>query len=211
MPSRLRLRWLASHRHSARDLRVRGGKSMDEALAVYDWFSSDYVLTGPDVGPLCKSDYLGTQRGFTLNFGDAAPDLDYRLDGFHLDPANPMRVWFTLRYVGTHTGTTNIGKFNLPPTQKAIDDVIDLMYSEKLAANDTVELADRFCVVKEGLVDVTSGKARVASAAGLARVIRSGLAINNDDDAWAHVRQHEQRFLQALRQGSAAEGDDASC
>ena len=51
----------------------------------------------------------------------------------------------------------------------------------------------------------------VASAAGLARVIRSGLAINNDDDAWAHVRQHEQRFLQALRQGSAAEGDDASC
>ena len=44
-----------------------------------------------------------------------------------------------------------------------------------------------------------------ASAAGLA------LAINDDDDAWEHVRQHEQRFLQALRQGSAAEGDDASC
>ena len=50
-----------------------------------------------------------------------------------------------------------------------------------------------------------------ASAAGLARVITTGLAINDDDDAWEHVRQHEQRFLQALRQGSAAEGDDASC
>ena len=107
--------------HTARDLRVRGGKTMDEALAVYDWFSEDYVLTGPDVGPLCKTDYLATQRGFTLNFGDAAPDLDYRLDGFHLDPANPMRVWFTLRYVGTNTGATSIGKIKLEPTQRAID------------------------------------------------------------------------------------------
>ena len=94
---------------------------MDEALAVYDWFSEDYVLTGPDVGPLCKSDYLATQRGFTLNFGDAAPDLDYLLDGFHLDPANPMRVWFTLRYIGTNTGATSIGQIKLGPTQQAIE------------------------------------------------------------------------------------------
>lgn len=83
---------------------------MDQLLAEYDWFSPDYVLTGPDIGPLCKSDYLATQRGFTLDFGQAAPDLNYRLDGFHLDPENSWRVWFTLRYVGTHTGTTNIGQ-----------------------------------------------------------------------------------------------------
>ena len=86
---------------------------MDEFLEKYDYFSEEYVLTGPDVGPLCKFDYLATQRGFTLDFGKAVPDLDYLMDGFHLDPDNPCRVWFTLRYVGTHTGTTSLGQLEL--------------------------------------------------------------------------------------------------
>ena len=108
--------WTREYYGAARDSRVRGDDSMDDFVAKYDWFADDYVLTGPDVGPLCKTDYLATQRGFTLNFGDACPNLDYLLDGFHLDPDNPSRVWFTLRYVGTHTGTTRLGKLELTPT-----------------------------------------------------------------------------------------------
>ena len=55
--------------------------------------------------------------GFTLDFGAAIPDLDYLLDGFHLDPDNDARVWFTLRYVGTNDGqTTSIGDYELKPT-----------------------------------------------------------------------------------------------
>lgn len=54
---------------------------------------------------------------FTLDFGAAIPDLDYLLDGFHLDPDNDARVWFTLRYVGTNDGqATSIGDYELKPT-----------------------------------------------------------------------------------------------
>ena len=110
-------RWTREYYAAARDSRVRGGESMDEFLNTYDWFDDDYVLTGPDVGPLCKTDYLATQRGFTLDFGKAIPDLDYDMDGFHVDPDNPERVWFTLRYVGTNDGaTTNLGRLELKPT-----------------------------------------------------------------------------------------------
>lgn len=112
--------WTREYYAAARDARVRGGKSMDEFLSDYDWFADDYVLTGPDVGPLCKRDYLATQRGFTLDFGKAAPDLDYILDGFHVDPDNSARVWFTLRYVGTNTGATRLGKLPLEPTGNSI-------------------------------------------------------------------------------------------
>ena len=93
---------------------------MDGFLERYDWFADDYVLTGPDIGPLCKSDYVATQRGFTLDFGAAAPDLTNILDGFHVDVDNPYRVWFTNRYVGTHTGTTRLSKYVINPTGNEI-------------------------------------------------------------------------------------------
>ena len=57
-------RWTREYYAAARDSRVRGGESMDAFLARYDYFDEGYVLTGPDVGPLCKNDYLATQRGF---------------------------------------------------------------------------------------------------------------------------------------------------
>ena len=51
----------------------------------------------------------------------------------------------------------------------------------------------------------------VVSFAGLARTVVSGLAVQGDELQWALVVRHEQRFLQALRSGTSAEGDDASC
>ena len=75
--------WTREYYAAARDSRVRKGESLDQFLGRYDYFADDYVLTGPDVGPLCKRDFVATQRGFTLDFGKAIPDLDYLLDGFH--------------------------------------------------------------------------------------------------------------------------------
>lgn len=109
--------WTREYFEAARQARVVEGKSLDAMLADYDWYDEFYVLTGPDVGPLVKADFLAAQRGFTLDFSQAAPDLNYLLDGFHQDPSQPSRVWFTLRYVGTHTGSTRIGSTVLEPKE----------------------------------------------------------------------------------------------
>mmetsp|Transcript_28448 Transcript_28448/g.60064 ORF Transcript_28448/g.60064 Transcript_28448/m.60064 type:complete len:291 (+) Transcript_28448:99-971(+) len=72
------------------------------------WFDEDYVQTGPDIGPLNKADFiyaLSTYKKKGLDLYKLSPDLTASLDGFHVDPHNPWRVWFTLRYIGTHTGT----------------------------------------------------------------------------------------------------------
>ena len=43
--------------------------------------------------------------------------------------------------------------------------------------------------------------------AGLVRTFDTGLSAG--EDQWNHVIKHEQRFIQALKAGTAAEGDDA--
>ena len=45
------------------------------------------------------------------------------------------------------------------------------------------------------------------SIAGLVRTFETGLSVG--DQQWDHVLKHEQRFIQALTAGTAAEGDDA--
>ena len=47
-------------------------------------------------------------------------------------------------------------------------------------------------------------------ASGIARIFSDGLALSTDDAQWSLVRRHEERFVQALRANSAAEGDDSS-
>ena len=53
--------WTREYYGSARELRIVQKKTMDEALAEYDWFDGDYVLTGPDVAappPLSQFAFL---------------------------------------------------------------------------------------------------------------------------------------------------------
>lgn len=76
-----------------------------------DFYSDDYVQTGPDIGPVNKDDYIKAltyydQQG--LNFGEAVPDLTADFDGWHLDPHNPWRIWVTARYRGTHRNPAQI-------------------------------------------------------------------------------------------------------
>jgi hypothetical protein len=46
---------------------------------------------------------------------------------------------------------------------------------------------------------------------GIARAFSNGLLATSEDSQWQVVSDHEQRFIQALRMGSASEADDASC
>lgn len=76
-----------------------------------DWFAEDFVQTGPDIGPLNKKDYvhaLSTYMKTGFDVYKASPDLTASYDGFHIDPHNPWRVWLTVRYIGTHTGTITL-------------------------------------------------------------------------------------------------------
>ena len=76
-----------------------------------NWLDKDYVQTGPDIGPLNRADYLQaftTYKNSGMDFQKAAPDLLQDMQGFHLDPHNPWRVWFVVRYSGTHAGTVTL-------------------------------------------------------------------------------------------------------
>ena len=45
---------------------------------------------------------------------------------------------------------------------------------------------------------------------GVARTFATALQATNDAQ-WEQVSAHEQRFIQSMRSGTAAEGDDSSC
>mmetsp|Transcript_1268 Transcript_1268/g.1930 ORF Transcript_1268/g.1930 Transcript_1268/m.1930 type:complete len:289 (-) Transcript_1268:79-945(-) len=71
------------------------------------WYDEDFIQTGPDIGPMNLQDYTNSleyykDQGF--NFGASIPDLAAQYDGWHIDPKDPWRVWFVLRYRGTFTG-----------------------------------------------------------------------------------------------------------
>mmetsp|Transcript_42118 Transcript_42118/g.82601 ORF Transcript_42118/g.82601 Transcript_42118/m.82601 type:complete len:266 (-) Transcript_42118:218-1015(-) len=77
-----------------------------------DWWSDDFVLRGPVIGPLCKTDIIATlssvrgadgDRAATM--ADAFPDLQENAFGFTADdPIEPGRVWYFVRPRGTFTG-----------------------------------------------------------------------------------------------------------
>ena len=46
------------------------------------------------------------------------------------------------------------------------------------------------------------------SFVGLSRALFDGLQIHDDEAQWRHVASHEQRFVRALRSGTASEGDE---
>ena len=51
----------------------------------------------------------------------------------------------------------------------------------------------------------------VLIARNLGRVYVDGLRAQSDNAQWAHVVEHERRFVEALRSGTASEGDDGAC
>lgn len=86
-----------------------GGITKVEGFA--DFYSDDYVQTGPDIGPVNKEDYVKALTYYDeqgLNIGEAIPDLTADFDGWHLDPHCKWRIWVTARYRGTHRSPAQI-------------------------------------------------------------------------------------------------------
>lgn len=67
-----------------------------------DWYAADYVLRGPVIGPINRSDLAKSQKG--LGIRAAFPDLTLDTFGFNVDPENPYRCFYFQRWRGTHSG-----------------------------------------------------------------------------------------------------------
>mmetsp|Transcript_13367 Transcript_13367/g.15749 ORF Transcript_13367/g.15749 Transcript_13367/m.15749 type:complete len:262 (+) Transcript_13367:74-859(+) len=66
-----------------------------------DWYSKDYVLRGPVIGPINRADLAATRSG--LGVRAAFPDLKIETFGFTIDPENPYRCFYFQRWRGTNS------------------------------------------------------------------------------------------------------------
>ena len=60
-------------------------------------YADDFIFRGPVIGPLNKRDYKEVLDYFSIY--KAFPDMDPNCFGFTVDPENPLRVWYFVRYV----------------------------------------------------------------------------------------------------------------
>jgi hypothetical protein len=67
-----------------------------------DWYAADYVLRGPVIGPINRTDLAKSQKG--LGIKAAFPDIKIDTFGFTVDPENPYRCFYFQRWRGTNTG-----------------------------------------------------------------------------------------------------------
>ena len=70
-------------------------------------YSSEFVMRGPAIGPLNKSDYCFTMS--ELKIWEAFPDIQANPFGFSIDPENNRKVWFFVRNTGSNTGPIPFG------------------------------------------------------------------------------------------------------
>lgn len=64
--------------------------------------SSSFTFEGPVVGPLGKEEFLNAIG--SVNFSTAFPNFTSEFYGFHVDPFEGDRVWYTARGKGKNTG-----------------------------------------------------------------------------------------------------------
>lgn len=80
-----------------RFLATSGGLGGDPAM-----LSSSFTFEGPVVGPLSKDEFVGAIG--SVDFAAAFPDFTSEFYGFHVDPLEGDRVWYTARGRGKNTG-----------------------------------------------------------------------------------------------------------
>ena len=109
-----------------------------------DILSDDFVFMGPIVGPLAKTDYLGTVGVFRVY--DAFPDMRVRASDFSQDPIDSDRFWATIHVDGTNTGAPlDLGTATVPPTGKK-------MVAGPQAVSVTFDKDDKICKLTGGYV-----------------------------------------------------------
>lgn len=100
----------ASHRHALPKEKLIELAKEYLANPSPDWWSDDFLLRGPVIGPLCKKDLIATLSSVAgeenrKGLSDAIPDMKTNTFGFTADdPIEPNRVWFFVRPRGTFTG-----------------------------------------------------------------------------------------------------------
>ena len=80
-----------------RFLHSRGGFGADP-----DLLAEDFAFVGPVVGPLSKDAFVNAIGSVDIETG--FPDFKGEFYGFHVDPFDGNRVWYTARGRGTNTG-----------------------------------------------------------------------------------------------------------
>ena len=69
-----------------------------------DDLADDFLFQFPIIGPLTKDAYIKAVKGFKVT--DIFPDLNIGAHDFRVDPFEPNRVWYTVRFIATHSGET---------------------------------------------------------------------------------------------------------
>ena len=83
-----------------------------------DWFAEDFRFVAPVVGPFDKEEFTDSLKGFELR--KAFPDLAANPHHLRVDPFEPNRVWWSVKYIGTNTGPL-LGR---PATMKSVESPI---------------------------------------------------------------------------------------
>ena len=123
-------------------------------VSTEDLLSDDFVFMGPIVGPLSKTDYLGTVGVFKVY--DAFPDMRVRASDFTQDPLDGDRFWATIHVEGTNTGAPlDLGTATVPPTGKK-------MVAGPQAVSVTFDKDDKICKLTGGYV-VDNRQVRIAA------------------------------------------------
>jgi hypothetical protein len=78
--------------------------------------NDDFVFEGPVVGPFGKEEFL--EAISSVCFDEGFPDWTGEFYGFHVDPLEPNRVWYTAKGYGTNSGS--FPTKDLPPTYKKV-------------------------------------------------------------------------------------------
>jgi len=67
-----------------------------------DWFADDFRFVAPVVGPFGKDEFKDSLKSFELK--KAFPEISSNFHHFRVDPFEPNRVWFSIKFLGTNTG-----------------------------------------------------------------------------------------------------------
>jgi len=98
-------------------------QSADESFSE-DWYAVDYILRGPVIGPINRSDLAKSQKG--LGIRAAFPDLKLDTFGFTIDPENPYRCFYFQRWRGTNLGDLDSYGTIYPATGNAMETPISI-------------------------------------------------------------------------------------
>ena len=83
-----------------------------------DLLSEEFKFEGPVVGPFSKSEFVAALSN--VDFDAAFPDFNPEFYGFHVDPFEGDRVWYTARGKGTNTGPFPSKTSATPATNKRV-------------------------------------------------------------------------------------------